>query len=927
MAQTNKRISGAVADTSKTMLADATVRLIVGKDTLSTQTDADGNFSFTKVQSETFTILITSTGFENFSAAYTFEKNERHKKLPSIFLRLSSKMLKEVVIKAKPNPVRFMIDTVEYNAAAFQVLEGDNVADLIKQFPGVEVDENYNVTTMGKEMVKLRVNGKDFFTSDVKEFIGKLPAGIVSKIQIIDDFGDEANFTGIKVGEPTKMLNIVTKPGMNKGTFGSLSANAGTNDQVGSGGNINLWNDAKQSGANANYRTADNGAGNTNSLNLSVNHRDRMGKHGNSGINYNFGNNTNAYINEQVVSTANTLGNFINNSKSSGDNGNSNHNLNWNFNYNNKKLFLNGYVGASYSSSHNEGGSVVNQTGVIRQDLKNNNSSESRAPRINANFSLSKRLENKRNSFSANVGVSTNANNSDQHISTNTLYYNKTTGVLEKDSLLTRDLVSRSKGQNLSFGFNYSLGLKKLKDSLASQSLNLTYSGSIGTSSSEVSTFVYDNLTNIVARVDSLSTSYRTLAISQSIGLNYNYNNKKMRYNLGLNARPNFLSNDYINLKQKIQNNTFNYAPNFNVSKTISKTKTLSLNYNGASQNPNISQLQPIRNVQNLQNLVEGNPNLKPSFGHNLNARFNYFNIKSGLNMQTGVSFSTVQREIVNNIILIPDTLNSLKQITRFENINGNYNISGNYMLNVPIKKNKYSISYSGNLSHSNRASFINNERVYNKGFTVSQRMSGTISLKKFNLNTNVSYSVTNNNGTSLLNGFSDFITLGIGQVAGATYFKSKTFRADMNSSLRLSKISLRGGASYNTTDSENSANQTDFGDVKTIDLNLSGTLTIKKSYFVSVNSSKRINQGYALGNSNPLLISASLRKNFLKNGDLSLNLTGNDLLNQGNNVNRYIAGNSIIDSRTNQATRVFSLGLTYNLSKFGGMRYRVDAD
>src|SRR5690606_10894061 len=117
-------------------------------------------------------------------------------------------------------------------------------------------------------LTKLRMNGEDFFTSNVEDFISKLPAGIVDKIQVIDDFGDEANFTGIKSGEPKKMLNIVTKPGMNKGAFGNAGANTGTNDMAGGNANFNLWNKSKQSSGNLNLNTLNNGAGTSSNLRL-----------------------------------------------------------------------------------------------------------------------------------------------------------------------------------------------------------------------------------------------------------------------------------------------------------------------------------------------------------------------------------------------------------------------------------------------------------------------------------------------------------------------------------------------------------------------------------------------------------------------------------------------------------------------------------
>jgi hypothetical protein len=279
LAQTNRKVSGAIIDSTSTVISNCKVKIILGKDTLTTQTDEYGNFSFSKLSAETFALEVSHVGYLTYKATYSFNEREKHKKLKDLILKPSNQMLNEVVITAKPNPVRFMQDTTEYNAAAFRVNEGDNVADLIKQFPGMEVDGQYGVKTMGKEMFKLRVNGKDFFTNDIKEFIGKLPAGIVSKIQVIDDFGDEANFTGIKIGEPRKMLNIVTKPGMDKGGFGGISGNAGTNEMIGSSAQFNLWNGVKQSSANLNGNTSNNGAGINRSISLGLSHNDKISEY------------------------------------------------------------------------------------------------------------------------------------------------------------------------------------------------------------------------------------------------------------------------------------------------------------------------------------------------------------------------------------------------------------------------------------------------------------------------------------------------------------------------------------------------------------------------------------------------------------------------------------------------------------------------
>lgn len=925
-AQSNKRVRGLVSDSSKTALSNANVVLIAGTDTLHTTTDAEGYFSFSKLKCESFLLHISSMGYKNYSSTHSFGK-EKHLDIKGIELASSPNMLKTVEIKAKPNPIRIMQDTIEYDAAAYKVVEGDNVADLMKQLPGLEVDGAYNVKTMGKEMVKLRINGKDFFTNNIQDFIGKLPAGIVSKIQIIDDFGDQANFTGLKVGEPIKMLNIVTKPGMNKGKFGNGRLNGGTNEQLGSNLNLSLWNDTKQSSANLGYNTSNNGAGTGENMQISGNHRDKLGKHAGLGINYNFTGNNNAFKSEQAIETLNPLGTFYTSTQSNGQNKMDNHRFLSDFNFKDKKVFISGTLSAGYNKGNTVNSSFNYQSGVIRQDLKNSNRSTNNSPNINVNMSFSKILKNKKNSFSANVGFSTSVANADQNISTNTLYYDKDTQVLRKDSLLTRNLITENNNQNVNMGVNFGLGLKKPKDTLAKQSLNFNYNLSIGNSNSDVATFVFNNSNNLPQYVDSLSRQYTSLFINQSLGINYNYNNAKMRYNFGLNAKPNLMRNHYINTRQKITNRNFNYAPNLNLSKTIAKGKTITLTYTGNNSAPSIYQMQPTRVTQNLQNIVVGNPNLKPFFNHRISSNFNYVHIKSGVSIQSGLNFSTTQNEIVSNVILLPDTLNSLKQETRFENTNGAYSGGANYTLNVPLKKNKYSISYGGNIGLSNKVLFINNNKRFNKGLNFSQRLSAAINLKIFSIAGSANYSFSANTNVLNPNSINDIYYLNLGQIGGTTFFNTHTFMADMNSSLRLKKLVLNGNLNYNLTKSDAQFNANTIRDVKSINMAFSSRLTVRKSYYLHLNAAKRINSGYSLANVNPLILNAGLMKAFLKNQSLNLSVNANDVLNQGNNLSRYLSGNSIIDSRTNQVTRMVTFALMYNLSTFGGRNFRVDAD
>jgi len=393
-----------------------------------------------------------------------------------------------------------------------------------------------------------------------------------------------------------------------------------------------------------------------------------------------------------------------------------------------------------------------------------------------------------------------------------------------------------------------------------------------------------------------------------------------MRYNLGFTANSNMLNNHDLKHGQTTANDVLNYSPTLNYSKTLAVGKILSLSYQGNNQSPTINQLQPVRNTQSLQNILVGNPDLKTSFTHNLNANFNYVQ-KSGRSLQVGLIASAIQNEIVSDVIFLPDTLNSLKQITRYENINGNYQVGSNYSLHIPFNQNKYSFIYSGRLGFSNRAILFNHQKNSAEGFNFSQQLMGNLSFKKITLSGQFSYTLTNNNSGSQYG----YQSIGVSQIVAPIFFRTSSFGALLQSNLRLETLRLNANVAYNTSHNDGPAEQVVRNNTN-INMNLGGQLTIRKSYFVDFGATKTANYGYAMPTPGPLLINAGLGKRFLKYQALNMSIRGNDLLGQGNRLSRTVSGNVIIDSRNQQPTRVFSLNLSYSLSNFGGKNMRVNS-
>ncbi|MDN3585577.1 TonB-dependent receptor [Pedobacter aquatilis] len=925
-AQTNCEVTGVVADSTKKAMSNITVRLYSTKDSLRTTTDDNGRFTFSKINAKQITIHISAVGFNTRMAKYTIKPDMQEIDLGTIILSAGEITLPDVIIKAKPVAIKYMQDTIEYDANAFNVQDDDRVSDLLKQLPGVEVDDDENVTAMGKSMTKLRVNGEDFFTNNVKDFISKLPAGIVAKIQVIDDFGDMANFTGIKVGEPNKMLNIVTKPGMNKGQFGFIALNGGTNRQIGGGANGNYWKGSKQISGGMGYNVADNGAGLSKNKNTSLSINDKINKNARFGANYNFNGNNNNNRTMQIAETVSELGRLNSRLENFNQSSNNGHNFGLNLNQTTKDIFVTGSASLNYNQSESAANSLNNQTGFIRQDFKNNSNSSNTAPNLQVNLDFSKKLN--KNTFSGNFSFSNSTNKSNQDISTNTLYYSAA-GILQKDSLLNRIVYNNGDTKRFNFGVSYSFLLKK--DTIFTKSLSVNYHGSANITESDLQTLVLNPATGRNVKIDSLSIFTRNASINQSLSLNYNQSGKKNRMSAGLNISPNLIKNNYPELNSTFNNNYINISPSINYSKTISSSKSLSIFYRGQNSNPSIMQIQPVRNTRNLQNIVIGNPNLKSSFSNSLSASFNSFGKKSNISFMTGVSYNTIRNEIVNSTTFISDTLGAFKQETRFENANGNYSINGNYDLNIPFNKRKFSISLNGTIGNSRKIAIVNSIKTYNQGLNFSQSINGSMNQKKVTTNVSLTYSMSTNNDNNFMYpmptdpSFNYNLLMNTGQ----SFFTTKSLSSNISSSLRLKnfRFGFNGNYMLNNNNTANTITQNINAKTQSFNLGASGNGTALKSWNFNFSGNKRFTKGYNLNNINPLIINLGVGKSFLKSKSLSCTVSVNDLLNEGNNISQSIFGNTIIESRNNQVMRVVNFGLNYNISTFGGKKFRLRTD
>ena len=860
-AEAQVRLRGQVTDSLAVSIPGANIRLIAGRDTLTGSTDTAGRFNFTNLKSNVVTILVRSIGYQSFTKIYSLKEGEAEQVIPVIRLSDESQLLSEVEIKAKLIPVRLMKDTVEFNSAAYTVRENDKVEDLLKQLPGVEIDKDGNVSADGKGMTKLRVNGKDFFTNNVKEFIAQLPAGIVDKIQVIDDYGDKANFTGIRKGEPQKMLNLVLKAKRNKGKFANITGSGGTNDRFALNANANFWKDTKQIGINGNASNTSTGAGVSTNSNIGMNYRNKVGKIVTLSGNYMYGYNRTENIQESYIETVNALGTLYNQLNSESSSKGNTHNIDLNLQAENKQNYFTGGIRGSVNDIRTGNLSAARQSGIIRQDLRTQSNTDQTAPNLNAEVNFGRKFEKPGRLISVAMTGGTTVSDRTDNQHNDIRYYDPVSGTAVKDSLRNQLVDTKSSNLNLNtiVSFTEPLGMKS--DSVVKRYLDVSYEFSLNRTKNNLETSVVDGLGD-ANRVDSLSNIYSSTFIKHQFGINYRYVTEKFNYIFGINAQPNLLTGSYEGRNDKIHRAGFNLSPQANLTYSPSLKSTIILYYNGNSATPNFNQLQPVADTRNLQNVIIGNPDLRAAFNHSLNLNYRHVNSKSGSTIMIGLRGNLIQNQVVSNTVLIRDTLNSLKQETRFLNTNGNYSLNNNYMWSMPFEGKKYNLDIKASVGYDHRISFADQQENLSKGLNLNQGIGMRMNQKWLMLNTNVNYN-----------------------------YKSNVY------SLASSRSNT----------------------VQTWYFNLDVKTFVLKSLTAGVSSSKSINRGFSFASANPLLIGGFVEKTFFKSRQASVKLEGNDLLNQGNNLTRTVSGNSITESKNNQVTRYFLLTFNWRLQNFGG--------
>ena len=225
----NVRYQGVVKDSIGNPITAANV-VAIKKETKGLEsfaiTDEEGTFKLGLKKSNPYQIKISYLGFKTKAFSLTPQNDVSHQ----ITLFEMAENLDEVEVSYQM-PVTIKGDTIVYDTDSFNTGSEKKLEDVLKNLPGVEVNDEGQIEVEGKRVQKVMLEGKDFFDGDSKLATQNIPSNVVSKIEVLRNFSEVSQLSNVVDNDDNLAINIRLKEGKKNFWFGEVSVGAGPDNR------------------------------------------------------------------------------------------------------------------------------------------------------------------------------------------------------------------------------------------------------------------------------------------------------------------------------------------------------------------------------------------------------------------------------------------------------------------------------------------------------------------------------------------------------------------------------------------------------------------------------------------------------------------------------------------------------------------------
>lgn len=184
-------------------------------------TNGSGSFQFNNLNAGSYFLKTHYTGMSEYQKTDIHLQSGQNQDLGTITLSPTPVQLKEAMISAKRALLEVKPDRTIFNVEGTINSIGSDALSLLRKAPGVTVDNNDNISVLGRSGVLVYVDGKRLPLSgqDLTDYLQNLPAEQIDRIEIISNPGAKYEAQG-----NAGIVDIRLKRDKNLGANGAVNA-------------------------------------------------------------------------------------------------------------------------------------------------------------------------------------------------------------------------------------------------------------------------------------------------------------------------------------------------------------------------------------------------------------------------------------------------------------------------------------------------------------------------------------------------------------------------------------------------------------------------------------------------------------------------------------------------------------------------------
>lgn len=681
-----------------------------------TVSDKKGVFRLYPMNPGNYLIRASFLGYETLEKKVNIPAYRKEVYGGALMMKPSSIVLDETVIKAELQKMKMSGDTLVYNTGAFKTSEGAVLQDLVRQLPGLELDEKSGKMNFhGKEITQILLNGKEFF-ADSKVALNNMPVDALKEVKVYEQQSDKEQMTGVSDGKKKTVMDVKTKKDLTDGLMGDVSALKGSGDMYGAKMSLNkfvgkwrmsLYGDLGKLPRYGNFISdmADNPAQMKDigfslgteikklNLNVSASYNNKSADESRSqseeylpnGSQYAYNNGLSTGRNSSFWENIYMTGSLSDRTE-----------INFRHNINHSRLnSVSENISATFSTNPLDYVSEPwRDDAMIPPEFRiNKNTGNSQNKTNNLMIGNNLLITHKLNDIGRKLSIELRNDYSNQasgNYQQSSITYYQLKNDLGADSVLYRNQYRESPARNLLLA-----GEVSYTEPIGKQMLQVYYRHEYQRQSNNAVTYNLDedalwgSLPSgyEAGRVDSLSDYTRNDLHSNEFGLRTTLNWRKVRLNIRFGLSPQKSTTKSNRGKVKIDTTitVLNIVPELHFDYDLGNNHNMSVYYSGYTRQPSIYDLLSVPDYTNPLNITMGNPGLKPAFGQSISVNYRGGNMEKQEMLYCGLRYNNTINDISRK-----RTYDEKSGVytSRPENINGNWGIGGNiYYTNKLFKK------------------------------------------------------------------------------------------------------------------------------------------------------------------------------------------------------------------------------------------------